>query len=58
MSSIVDLAREFGVEPYGIRAFFPDGITRETRDTDELSAEVEATIRDAWVPSDPWSDAA
>lgn len=48
MSSISDLAREFDCEPNTIRAFYQDGITREMRDTDELPADIEATIRQAW----------
>ena len=47
MSSIHDLAREFGAQPYEVEAFYGERI--DDWDAD-LPAEVETVIREAWDP--------
>ena len=57
MATIAELAREKGVEPNVIRAFYPDGFFWVTSDADEVPEEVATAIRAAWDDaSDPLDD--
>lgn len=47
MTTIADLAREFGAQPHEIAAFADLG--RDYSDTAELTPDTEAMIREAWA---------
>lgn len=48
MTSIRDLAREYGAQEHEVRAFWPDLFTLEVRGTDELPADITDAFRQAW----------
>lgn len=48
MTSIRDLAREYGCQENDIRAFWPDAMSLVAHDTDEIPVDMEAAFRKAW----------
>lgn len=51
MSTIQDLAREFGMQEYELRAFSDDLLDRYETSTEEIDPEIEQTIREAMAQS-------
>jgi polyhydroxyalkanoate synthesis regulator phasin len=51
MSTIQDLAREFGMQEYELRAFADDLLDRYETPTEEIDPEIEQTIREAMAQS-------
>jgi polyhydroxyalkanoate synthesis regulator phasin len=51
MSTIQDLAREWGMQEYELRAFSGDLLDRYETPTEEIDPEIEQTIREAMAQS-------
>lgn len=53
MTTIAELAREFGCEPHEVAAFADLG---RVPDDTELGSATEAMIRETWIPAPPNTD--